>query len=52
MVDIDKGEIIASESDQGMIAEVGWSTNKDAKSPLLLVATGSKLNAFRVAKPK
>ena len=52
VVDTEKGEIIAAMSDQGMIAEVGWATSKDAGSPLLLVATGSKLNAFCVAKPK
>jgi hypothetical protein len=52
VVDIEKGEIIAGVSDQGMIAEVGWATSKYAGAPLLLVATGSKLNAFRVAKPK
>ncbi len=59
VVDIEKGAIIASVSDQGMTPEVGWATSKDAGSPLLLVATGrpdairgSKLNAFRVAKPK
>lgn len=53
VVDIERGEIIASASDQGMTPEVGWVTSKDAGSPLLLVATGgSKLNAFRVAKPK
>jgi outer membrane protein assembly factor BamB len=52
VIDIDQGEIIASVSDQGMSAEVGWATSKDDGSPLLLVATSSKLNAFRVAKPK
>ena len=52
VVDIERGEMIASVSDQGMSAEVGWATGKDAGSPLLLVATGSKLNAFRVASPK
>ena len=53
VVDLEKGEIIASVSDQGMAPEVGWATSKDSGAPLLLVATGgSKLNAFRVAKPK
>jgi hypothetical protein len=52
VVGIEKGEIIASVSDQGMSPEVVWATSKDAGVPLLLVATGSKLNAFRVAKPK
>jgi hypothetical protein len=52
VVDIDKGEIIASASEQGMTPEVGWATSKDAGSPLLLVATGTKLNTFRVATPK
>ncbi len=59
VVDIEKGEMIASVSEQGMTPEVGWATSKDSGAPLLLVATGlplatggSKLNAFRLAKPK
>ena len=52
VVDIEKGEIIASANDQGMTPEVGWVNGKDPGAPLLLVATGSKLNAFRVAKSK
>ena len=52
VVDIDKGDIIASVCDHGISAEVGWAASKDAGAPLLLVATFGKLNAFRVAKPK
>jgi hypothetical protein len=52
VVDLEKGEIIASANDQGMTPEVGWASGKDPGAPLLLVATSSKLNAFRVAKSK
>jgi len=52
VVDIEKGEIIASVNDQGKRPEVGWVTSKDAGTPLLVVATGSKLNAFRISKTK
>lgn len=52
LVDIAKGEIIATAMDQGMIPEVGWASGQGTEAPLLLVATGSKLNAFRVAKSK
>lgn len=52
IVDIEKGAIIASAKGQGMTPEVGWASGKDPGAPLLLVATGSKLNAFRVAKSK
>ena len=49
VVDIERGESIASVSGQGSIPEVGWVRSDDAGTPLLLVATGSELNAFRVA---
>lgn len=52
VVDVEKGEIIASVNDHGMTPEVGWATSKDAEAPLLLVATGSKLSAFRVTTTK
>ena len=52
VVDVEKGEIIASASDQGVTPEVEWASGKDPAGPLLLVATGSKLNAFRVTKSK
>jgi RNA polymerase sigma factor (sigma-70 family) len=52
VVDIDKGVIIASVKDQGTTPEVGWTSAKDAGAPLLLIATGGKLNAFRVAGSK
>jgi hypothetical protein len=52
VVDLEKGEIIASVNDQGTTPEVGWVSRKSSGTPLLLVATGSKLNAFRIAKSK
>jgi hypothetical protein len=50
VVDAEKGEIIASATDQGLSPEVGWVSSKELEAPLLLVATGGKLNAFRVTK--
>lgn len=50
VVNIDTRKIIATMKDQGWRPEVGWGTDKDAGMPLLLVATGSKLNAFRAAE--
>ena len=52
VVAIDKGRIIASVNDQGPMPEVGWVRGHDADEPLLLVATGRKLNAFRVTTIK
>jgi hypothetical protein len=52
VVDIEKGEIIASASGQGLTPEVGWVSGKAPGASLLLVATGGKLNAFRVIKSK
>jgi hypothetical protein len=52
VVDVAKGEFIGGVADQGMIPEVGWAKRKDAEAPLLLVATGDKLHAFRVTKAK
>jgi hypothetical protein len=41
------GRIIASVYDQGQLPEVAWSSMESA-APLLLVATGGQLNAYRV----
>ena len=48
VVDLARGRIIAQVSGQGMTPMVDWATPANAKSPLLLVATGSDVNAFRV----
>jgi outer membrane protein assembly factor BamB len=52
VVDYDKGRVIASLKDQGQEPEVGWLKCKGAATPLLLIATGSKLNAFRLPESK
>lgn len=52
VIGIQKGEIIASESGQGSYPEVAWTPARSATAPGLLVATGGKLNAFRVTSPK
>ncbi len=52
VIGIQKGEIIASVSGQGAYPEVASTPGKTATAPRLLVATGGKLNAFRVTNPK
>ena len=52
VIGIEKGEIIASVSGQGSYPKVAWTSGKTATVPGLLVATGGKLNAFRVTSPK
>jgi hypothetical protein len=49
VVDIDKGENIARVKNPAMAVEVGWVT-KGLDAPLLLVASGGKLRAYRVAR--
>jgi hypothetical protein len=52
VIDAEKGAILASAKDQGMVPEVGWSVGASSGSPLVLVATRGKLNAFSVGEPK
>jgi hypothetical protein len=52
VIDADKGAIIGSAGKQGMTPEVGWATGTPRGNPIVLVATGSKLNAFNVADDK
>jgi hypothetical protein len=52
VVDVENGKIIANSEDQGRTPAVAWASGKDSEAPLLLVATGYKLNAFRIAKNK
>jgi hypothetical protein len=49
VIDADKGAIIGSAEKQGMTPEVGWAAGNPPGNPVVLVATGSKLNAFNVA---
>jgi hypothetical protein len=48
VVDIGRGRIVAQVAGQGLTPTVGWAAGVSSPSPLLLVATGSALNAFRV----
>ncbi len=48
VIDLISGRIIGHVSGQGQRCQVGWLADKDGDSPLLLVATGRSLNAFRV----
>ena len=48
VIDIRQGQIIAQGSGQGSRPMVAWATRDNSPSPLLLVATGRELNAFRV----
>jgi len=50
VVDARAGKLMASTGDPGADAEVAWATPEDKGAPLLLVATGMKLNAFRVVE--
>ena len=48
VVDIGRGRIVAQVAGQGLAPMVGWAAGVNSPSPLLIVATGSELNAFRV----
>ena len=48
VVDITAGRIIATVAAQGARPQVGWLGSKSGESPLLVVATGRALNAYRV----
>lgn len=52
VVDAEKGALLASAKDQGMAPEVGWAAGTPPGSPLVLVATRGKLNAFHVDDSK
>lgn len=51
VVDVAKGKIIASHTGQGRSPNVAWLGGDSETAPLLVVATGSQLNAFRVLEP-
>jgi thiol-disulfide isomerase/thioredoxin len=48
VVDIARGRIVARVSGQGSTPMIGWAVRANWPSPLLVVATGSELNAFRI----
>jgi peroxiredoxin len=48
VVDLDSARIVARAAGQGMRPQVAWLARKD-QTPLLLVATGSGLNAFEIS---
>jgi len=48
VVELVGGRIVAQVSGQGLTPSTGWLSRADAASPLLVVATGRGLNAFRV----
>jgi len=50
VVDAKAGKLIASTGGQSAQAEVAWASPEDKGAPLLLVATGMKLNAFPVTQ--
>lgn len=47
VIDAAARDFVASVGDQGPSPEVAWLTQKEPKLPLLVVAAGGKLNAFR-----
>jgi thiol-disulfide isomerase/thioredoxin len=48
VVDLGHGRIVAQVAGQGLTPMVAWAARADAAAPLLLVANGRELNAFRV----
>jgi len=48
VADIGHGRIVAQVSGQGTTPMVAWAARAGSPSPLLLVATGREINAFRV----
>ena len=48
VVEVARGRIQAQVSGQGLTPMVAWAARADSPTPLLLVATGKELNAFRV----
>ncbi|MGC8639592.1 MAG: DUF2092 domain-containing protein [Isosphaeraceae bacterium] len=48
VVELAKGRIIAQITGQGMIPSVAWVLPAGTSSPLVVVASGSEVNAFRV----
>jgi len=48
VVDLGHGRIVAQVAGQGLTPMVAWAARADAGAPLLLVANGRELNAFRV----
>lgn len=47
IVDLETGQIIAHAVDQGELVQVAW-LERQAQQPLLLVASGSSINAFEI----
>lgn len=50
VVDLETGKILAHAVDQGQLSQVAWLGRQD-QSPLLLVASGTAVNAFVVSPP-
>lgn len=50
VVDVLKGEIMASLRGQGQFVDVSWAADEDSAEPLLLVANGSVVTAFRLSQ--
>ena len=48
VVDLARGRVVAHVSGQGGMPATGWVDREDRATPLLLVATGRVLNAYRV----
>jgi hypothetical protein len=48
VIDVEHGKVIAEVNGQGESPEVRWLHDRNGASPLLVVATGTKLNAFRM----
>ena len=49
MVDLDRGEIVASVGQQGLSPQVAL-LETEGDEPLLIVATGQEVNAYRLTE--
>ena len=52
VVDIERGAVVGSALGQGLDPEISWVNTRDSEVPLLVVSTGSGLNAFRTTPAK
>jgi hypothetical protein len=52
VIDAEAGAVIASIDGQGLLPEVSWMGDSDNGSPLLIVSSGSKLNAYRIVEAR
>lgn len=50
VVDVEQGEVVATAVGQGSVPQVAWLRPDEQSAPLLLVASGRQLTAFRIVE--